>query len=35
MKIKETKIMKSVLSEEIGWSWPVFLINCLILKVFT
>lgn len=32
MKIKEIKIMKAVLSEEIGWSWPVFLIKCLIRK---
>ncbi|MBA7592647.1 hypothetical protein ES708_34839 [subsurface metagenome] len=32
MKIIEIKIMKSVLSEGIGWSWPLFLIRCLIRK---
>ena len=30
MKIKEAKIIKSVLSEEIGWSWPLFLVKSLI-----
>lgn len=32
LKFKETKIAKSVLSKEIGWSWPLFLIKCLIRK---
>jgi hypothetical protein len=32
MKFKEIKIAKSVLSKEIGWSWPLFLIKCLIRK---
>lgn len=30
MKIKEAKIIKSVLSKEIGWSWPLFLVKSLI-----
>ena len=29
MKIEEIKIIKSVLSKEMGGSWPVFLIKCL------
>lgn len=29
MKIRELKIIRSVLSEEIGMSWPVFLISFL------
>ncbi len=32
MKFKEIKIAKSVLSKEIGWSWPLFLIKCLVRK---
>ncbi len=32
MKFKEIKIAKSVLNKEIGWSWPLFLIKCLIRK---
>lgn len=32
MRIREFKIMKAVLSEEIGWSWPLFLIKCLVRK---
>ncbi len=32
MKIKEIKIIKSVLSKEIGWLWPIFLARCLIRK---
>lgn len=32
MKMKEIKFIKSVLSKEIGWSWPLFLIKCLIRK---
>ena len=32
MKIKEIKIIEFVLSKEIGWSWPLFLIKCLIRK---
>ena len=34
LKIKEIKTMKSVLSKEIGWSWPIFLIKCLVKKSF-
>ena len=30
MKIREVKIIKSVLSKEIGWLWTLFLIRCLI-----
>ena len=30
MKIQEAKIIKSVLSKEIGWSWPLFLVKSLI-----
>ena len=30
MKIKEVKIIKSVLSKEIGWSWFLFLVKSLI-----
>ena len=30
MKIQEAKIIKSVLSKEIGWFWPLFLIKSLI-----
>jgi hypothetical protein len=30
MKIREVKIIKSVLIKEIGWSWPLFLVRCLI-----
>jgi hypothetical protein len=30
MKIREVKIIKSVLSKTIGWSWPLFLVKCLI-----
>lgn len=29
MKMKEVKIIKSVLSKKIGWSWSIFLIKCL------
>ena len=32
MRMREFKIMKAVLSEEIGWSWPLFLIKCLVRK---
>jgi hypothetical protein len=32
MKKTETRIAKSVLKEEIGWSWFIFLIKCLIAK---
>lgn len=32
MKFKEIRIAGSVLSEEIGWSWPLFLIRILIRK---
>ena len=32
MNIKEIKIIKSVSSKEIGWSWPLFIIKCLIRK---
>ena len=30
MKIKEVKIIKSVLSKQIGWSWSLFLVKSLI-----
>jgi hypothetical protein len=30
MQIKEVKIIKSVLSKEFGWSWPLFLFKSLI-----
>ena len=30
MKIREVKIIKYVLIKEIGWSWPLFLVRCLI-----
>ena len=30
MKIKEIKILRSVLSKEIGRTWPVFLLKCMI-----
>ncbi len=32
MKIKEIKIVKSVLSKEIGWLWLILLTRCLIRK---
>ena len=32
MKMEEFKIMKSVLSRELGWSWPLFLTGCWIRK---
>jgi len=32
MEIEEIKILKSVLSKEIGWLWPIFLIKCLFRK---
>lgn len=32
MKLKEIKITKSILSKEVGRSWPLFLIKCLIRK---
>ena len=32
MNIKEIQIIKSVSSKEIGWSWPLFIIKCLIRK---
>ena len=30
MKTKEVKIINSVLSKEIGWSWPLFLVKSLV-----
>ena len=30
MKIQEVKTIKSVLSKESGWLWPLFLVKCLI-----
>jgi len=32
MKFMEIKVMKSVLSEELGWSWPLFLAKCMFKK---
>lgn len=32
MKLKEIKIAKSILSKEVGSSWPLFLTKCLIRK---
>ena len=32
MKMEEFKIMKSLLSRELGWSWPLFLTGCWIRK---
>lgn len=32
MKFTEIKIIKSVLSKELGWSWPLFLTKCIFRK---
>jgi len=32
MRFSEMSIIKRVLQKELGWSWPVFLIKCLIEK---
>lgn len=29
MKVEEVKIIKYVLSKEIGWLWPLFMVKCL------
>jgi len=32
MKFTRIKVVSSILSKEIGWSWPIFFLKCLIKK---